>query len=282
MRLSPTGAILCLLEIDEPFLNSLSPPDETPTDANGTRERLGITRSPCVKRLHSHAKQLSEFRNVENIHLVAFLFMSSGYTVRLPTHRVNASYRFMANSCSYCNVRARHRIVIVYIHEPRSEGVTMTEDDKPSSRPERPDGYYELRRIVAANIRDQRQRRGWSLNRVAAGLAPYLGQMGASTISSWENSRTDGAKGFTIEEIFALCRVFEMTIAELLAAPRILDIGDPIERIAGEEPTIDIAKVFAGWHRDVEGNVVARSDDLMDSWRRYSLSIEHGPEEAPI
>lgn len=118
------------------------------------------------------------------------------------------------------------------------------------------------------------QRRGWSLNRVAAGIAPYLGQMGASTISSWENSRTDGAKGFTIEEIFALCRVFEITIAELLAAPRILDIGDPIERIAGEEPPIDIAKVFVGTGRD----------DLRNSWRRYSSdgSIEYGPDEAPF
>ena len=160
------------------------------------------------------------------------------------------------------------------VYEPRSEGVTMTEEEKRSSRPERPDGYYELRRIVAANIRDHRQRRGWSLNRVAAGIAPYLGQMGASTISSWENSRTDGAKGFTIEEFFALCRVFEITIAELLAAPRILDIGDPIERIAGEEPPIDIAKVFVGTGRD----------DLRNSWRRYSSdgSIEYGPDEAPF
>ena len=72
MCFSPTGAILCLLEIDKPFLHSLSPPHETPTYANRMRERLGITRSPCVERLHSHAKQLSEFRNVENIHRVAF------------------------------------------------------------------------------------------------------------------------------------------------------------------------------------------------------------------
>jgi transcriptional regulator with XRE-family HTH domain len=180
----------------------------------------------------------------------------------------------MANSSSYCEIPARRRIVNMKVYEPRSEGVTMTEEEKRSSRPERPDGYYELRRIVAANIRDHRQRRGWSLNRVAAGLAPYLGQMGASTISSWENSRTDGAKGFTIEEIFALCRVFEITIAELLAAPRILDIGDPIERIAGEEPPIDIAKVFVGTGRD----------DLRNSWRRYSFdgSIEYGPDEAPF
>ena len=160
----------------------------------------------------------------------------------------------------------------------------MTEDEKRSSRPERPDGYYELRRIVAANIRDHRQRRGWSLNRVASGLAPYLGQMGTSTISSWENSRTDGVKGFTVEEIYALCRVFEITIAQLLLAPRILDIGEPIERIAGEEPPVDIAKVFGGTRSDGEGHVWTEADDLTNSWSRYSSDgkTDYGPDEAPF
>ena len=160
----------------------------------------------------------------------------------------------------------------------------MTEDDKRSSRPERPDGYYELRRIVAANIRDHRQRRGWSLNRVAAGVAPYLCQMGASTISTWENSRTDGAKGFTIEEIYALCRVFEITIAELLTAPRIMDIGDPIERIAGEELPTDIAKLFGGSRLDAEVGVVTDVDDLVNSWLRYGSggTSDYGPDEAPF
>ncbi len=41
MCLSPTWAILRLLEIDKPFLHSLSPPHETPTYANRMRERLG-------------------------------------------------------------------------------------------------------------------------------------------------------------------------------------------------------------------------------------------------
>jgi hypothetical protein len=53
--------------------------------------------------------------------------------------------------------------------------------------------------------------------------------MGASTISAWENSRTDRAKGFTIEEIYALCRVFEITFAVLLEAPRIMSLVQPMQ-----------------------------------------------------
>ncbi len=139
-----------------------------------------------------------------------------------------------------------------------------------SSRPERPDGYYELRRVVAANIRDHRQRRGWSLNRVATGLAPYLGQMGESTISAWENSRTDGAKGFTIEEVYALCRIFDITLAELLKAPRILDIGAPIEQIAGEETPEYVAKMFGHGFTDPDGVNTNEAQLLRSSWLRYS------------
>ena len=95
------------------------------------------------------------------------------------------------------------------------------------SRPTRPEGFYELRRLVAANIRTARQHRGWTLQRVADDLAPYLGQMGASTIAAWEASRHDGAKGFTIEELYALCRVFLLDFADILAPPTLLDM-DPV------------------------------------------------------
>ena len=97
------------------------------------------------------------------------------------------------------------------------------------SRPDRPEGFYELRRIVAANIRNLRQWRGWTLHQVACGLAPYLGQMGASTISAWEHSRHDGAKGFTIEELYALCCLFSVRFADLLMPPERLDMP-PIDR----------------------------------------------------
>lgn len=159
----------------------------------------------------------------------------------------------------------------------------MTGKQVRSSRPERPHGYYELRRVIAANMRDQRQRRGWSLKRVATGLAPYLGQMGASTISAWENSRTDGAKGFTVEEIYALCRIFEVTIADLLEAPRILDIGNPIEQIAGEDTPEDIAKVFGYAETDIGANAYGDRERLGDSWRRYSAGLSSfGPVEPPF
>ena len=119
----------------------------------------------------------------------------------------------------------------------------MTVSDRPSSRPKRPDGFYELRRVVAANLRTQRTNRGWSLNRVADSLAPYLGLMGASTISAWEASRRDGAKGFTVEELYAICRVFGIGMAELLVAPSLLDMP-PIGRLPGEEPYRELTELF--------------------------------------
>jgi transcriptional regulator with XRE-family HTH domain len=134
----------------------------------------------------------------------------------------------------------------------------MNAEEKRSSRPERPDGFYELRRIVAANIRNERQRRGWSLDRVASGLAPYLGKMGASTISAWENSRHDGAKGFTVEEVYALCSVFWVTLADLFMPPVLLDMPE-VEKLPGEDPPVYLANLFrgsdrdqvaAGWNRD--------------------------------
>lgn len=103
---------------------------------------------------------------------------------------------------------------------------------KGNNKPERPVGFYSLRRIVAANIRQQRQRRGWPLRRVAADLAPYLGEMGASTVSAWETSRQDGAKAFTIEEVYALSRVFDISISEILSPPNLLDMP-PVQTLPG-------------------------------------------------
>lgn len=151
----------------------------------------------------------------------------------------------------------------------------MNAEEKRSSRPERPDGFYELRRVVAANIRNERQRRGWSLNRVAAGVAPYLGQMGASTISAWEASRHDGAKGFTIEELYALCRMFEVTLADLLNPPTLLDMPT-IEKLPGEDPPPYLAKLFG----HDEGGIVAIEWDKYESGP-YG-SGKYGEVEAPF
>ncbi len=139
----------------------------------------------------------------------------------------------------------------------------MSDEERKSSRPERPDGFHELRRIVAANIRNERHRRGWSLNRVAAGLTPYLGQMGASTISSWENSRHDGAKGFTVEELYGLCRIFDLDLGMLFAPPVLLDMA-PIEKLPGEEPLIYLALTMG---------VCTDLIPLSDKWQRYADEI---------
>jgi transcriptional regulator with XRE-family HTH domain len=149
----------------------------------------------------------------------------------------------------------------------------MTEDEKRSSRPDRPEGYYELRRIVAANIRTQRQRRNWSLENVANRLAPYLGQMGASTISTWENSRQEGAKGFTVEELYALARVFDTRLAVLLSPPSLLDMPE-VTRLPGEED----------WKQLIQ---VLPDEDLKDEWYRATAPkpvarTDFGPDEAPF
>lgn len=132
-----------------------------------------------------------------------------------------------------------HDDVVVVVRDEDGNDVT----EKRRGRPERPEGFGELRRVVAANIRQHRQIRGWSLERVANGLAPYLGQMKAPTISMWEKSREDGAKGFTIEEVYALCRVFEIPLTHLLAPPELLDM-EPVEMLPGEESGADLAKLF--------------------------------------
>ncbi len=108
-----------------------------------------------------------------------------------------------------------------------------------SNKPEKPEGFYSLRRVVAANLRQQRQRRGWPLRRVAADLAPYLGEMGASTISAWESSRQDGAKAFTIEEVYALSRVFDISLSEILSPPNLLDMP-PVQMLPGGEDGSDL------------------------------------------
>ena len=141
----------------------------------------------------------------------------------------------------------------------------MNAEEKRSSRPERPDGFYELRRIVAANIRNERQRRGWTLNEVATGLASYLGKMGPSTISAWENSRHDGAKGFTIEELYGLCSVFHITLADLLMPPVFLDMP-PVTKLPGDDLLMYVARLFDRddrEHIEMEWNrhIVERSAD---------------------
>jgi transcriptional regulator with XRE-family HTH domain len=171
-------------------------------------------------------------------------------------------------------MQCRYHIVMVKHNQSWSEGVILTEDEKRSSRPERPEGYGELRRIVAANIRTERLRHGWSLDTVANRLAIYLGLMGASTISAWENSRHDGAKGFTVEELYALCHVFKLTLAELLYPPTLLDMP-PIEKLPGEDSGTDLAALF-------------RKDDhasTADMWHRYEAKEKgryYGPDEAPF
>jgi transcriptional regulator with XRE-family HTH domain len=148
----------------------------------------------------------------------------------------------------------------------------MSEGEKRSSRPERPPGYAELRRVVAANIRTERLRRGWSLDAVANRLAVYLGRMGASTISAWENSRHDGAKGFTVEEMYALCQAFELTLAELLFPPSLLDMP-PIEKLPGEDSGTSLAQLFGD-------NDQQRIETNWDMYESSLQARDDGPDEA--
>lgn len=97
--------------------------------------------------------------------------------------------------------------------------------------------------------------------------------MGASTISSWENTRDTGAKGFTIEELYALCKVFRLTFAGLLAAPVLLDM-QPIKGLPGEDSFEDLAALFseedhakqlAGWRRYKAGITEEEEYELIES-----------------
>jgi hypothetical protein len=100
--------------------------------------------------------------------------------------------------------------------------------------------------------------------------------MGAPAISSWESSREDGSKAFTVEELYALASVFQCTVPDLLAYPRLKDMT-PIERAPGEEPPITIPKIFG-----------AQEDSAMydswqrEMWQREATSKEYGPDEAPF
>ncbi len=108
----------------------------------------------------------------------------------------------------------------------------------------KPEGFYELRRIVAGNLRDNRIRHGWTLEQLATMLSPFLGLLRTSTISAWESARHDGhKKAFTVEELFAICKVFDLTIAELIGPPPISDV-EPVIHVAGGLGPEEATEVF--------------------------------------
>jgi transcriptional regulator with XRE-family HTH domain len=74
-------------------------------------------------------------------------------------------------------------------------------------------------RVVAGNLRVLRRFRGWSQRQVAENLAPYIGgELTGAAISQWEDGRNPGqsVRRFSISELWAFCKVFEVNLASLL------------------------------------------------------------------
>jgi transcriptional regulator with XRE-family HTH domain len=109
--------------------------------------------------------------------------------------------------------------------------------------PDRPEGYAELRRIVAANMRHERYLRGWRLKDLAERLAPYLGPLSVQSLGLWEQSRKTGAKAFSIEEVYALCRAYDITLSELLTEPVQKDMPFVL-MLPGRDTGIDLQEVL--------------------------------------
>jgi transcriptional regulator with XRE-family HTH domain len=74
-------------------------------------------------------------------------------------------------------------------------------------------------RVVAGNIRRLRRYRGWTQAQVAEQLAPYIGgQLTPAAISQWEDGRNpgQGIRRFSITELWAICKVFNVSLSSLL------------------------------------------------------------------
>lgn len=75
--------------------------------------------------------------------------------------------------------------------------------------------------IVAWNLAQQRQARGWSQAEMAKRLEPYLGyRMSRAAISKAERSLYDGPiRRFDADEIFALARIFNKPVGDFFLPP---------------------------------------------------------------
>jgi transcriptional regulator with XRE-family HTH domain len=110
-------------------------------------------------------------------------------------------------------------------------------------------------RVVATNIKRLRQRRRLTLKETSEELASVLGTSPLSEggLSRWENS--DPPRRFSMTELFAICRVFDVRLAELFRP----DMDVPI-------PTINGEPYFAVW-----GVCFDSTDRMKSRWQQLEF-----------
>jgi transcriptional regulator with XRE-family HTH domain len=113
--------------------------------------------------------------------------------------------------------------------------------------------------IVAANLRFLRLRRRWTLKETASLLADQLGQepLSESAISRWENP--ERPRRFSMTELFAICRVFEIPLARLFLPDRDSEI-----------PTVNGLPFYAVWSACFSG-----SGMVLPDWQRLEQELRN-------
>lgn len=103
--------------------------------------------------------------------------------------------------------------------------------------------------VIASNLRAWRQRKGWSLERTAGRLSPFLDTaVSPSSLQQWET--ISPPRRFTFHETYAICRVFKQPLAALILPDMQQFIDPPYPTINGD-PYGEIWRVcFEPMHAD--------------------------------
>lgn len=114
--------------------------------------------------------------------------------------------------------------------------------------------------VVAANLRQMRQQRRWTLKGTAERLALKLGgnrTLSESTLSRWENPSRP--RRFSMTELFAICSVFEVPLARLFLPDRHQEI-----------PTINGEHFHAVWNA-----CFSRTETYLPDWQLVEQAERH-------
>ena len=115
--------------------------------------------------------------------------------------------------------------------------------------------------VVAANLKYMRISRGWKLKETGKRLGRNLGRekISESAMSRWENR--DSPRRFSMTELFAICRTFEIPLARLFLPNRDADI-----------PKINDLPFHAVWSACFSG-----TERLLPDWQLVEQDELHPP-----
>jgi transcriptional regulator with XRE-family HTH domain len=123
--------------------------------------------------------------------------------------------------------------------------------------------------IVAFNLRRIRKARGWTQERAAEALLPYLGVRWSSAQFSvaerWDPRPGQKARQFGVDDLIALAAGFRVYLSELLTPPKGTDIALPgggLEASAIQALTGETA------NRQVIGDLASRLTELLQELGR--------------